>query len=418
MGKIFMKKLVKRMIGAGIIAGALCAASMVTNVAHNITKNNNVSDNSKIKIVVDGRSLKFSDVSPTIINGSTMVPMRAVFESLGAAVTWDGSTETATGTRGADIVSVTINDKFLCKNGDLVELNEPATIINDNTMVPVRAVSEAFGCEVTWDGDTKTVTVSTVGSIPQYGVSAYDGESAYVVVNDNEPYFRDEELTDKSFEYYSELDYLGRVGVCYASIGKDLMPTEGRESISMVKPSGWRVSKYDFVDGELLYNRCHLIGFQLTGENANEKNLITGTRYMNVDGMLPFENKVAEYVKRTGNHVMYRTTPVFEGENLVADGIVIEAESVEDDGDGVSFNVFCYNVQPGVVIDYSNGSNYEQGWESDDESVYILNTKNKKFHKPGCESSADIKAENRKEYNGSRSELIKQGYDPCGACKP
>ncbi|MCD7709139.1 MAG: DNA/RNA non-specific endonuclease, partial [Clostridiales bacterium] len=179
-------------------------------------------------------------------------------------------------------------------------------------------------------------------------VPAYSG-SPYAVVNGNVPYFTSSEITSKSFEAYSNLDALGRCGVAAASVGQDLMPTEARGEIGSVKPTGWHQEKYDFVDGKYVYNRCHLIAFELAGENANEKNLITGTRYMNIQGMLPFENMVADYVKETGNHVMYRVTPEFEGKNLVASGVLMEAESVEDGGDGILFCVYCYNVQPGVT---------------------------------------------------------------------
>ena len=182
-------------------------------------------------------------------------------------------------------------------------------------------------------------------------------DKAYVKLNNNIPDFDDSMMTTESFEKYSEFDSLGRCGVAFANIGKDLMPTKERESIGMVKPSGWRISKYDFIDGKYLFNRCHLIGYQLTGENANEKNLITGTRYLNVDGMLPFENKVAEYIKSTNNHVLYRVTPHFEGNNPIASGVQIEAKSVEDQGKGIQFNVYCYNVQPHVMIDYATGEN-------------------------------------------------------------
>ena len=182
----------------------------------------------------------------------------------------------------------------------------------------------------------------------------YSGEP-YLSVCGGDPDFSEDEITSVSFEYYSELDALGRCGVCIASVGQDIMPTEKRGSIGQVKPTGWHTVKYDFVDGKYLYNRCHLIGFQLTGENANKRNLITGTRYLNVEGMLPFENMVADYVKETGNHVMYRVTPIFVGDELLARGVHIEAESVEDGGDGIMFNVFCYNVQPGVVLDYATG---------------------------------------------------------------
>lgn len=192
----------------------------------------------------------------------------------------------------------------------------------------------------------------------EYEVPEYAGE-IYTEINENVPFFTQKEMTTKSFESYSNLDWLGRCGSAYANVGKELMPTEERGPIGMVKPSGWHTVKYPEVIEDLyLYNRCHLIGYQLTGENANEKNLITGTRYMNVEGMLPFENMVAEYVKETDNHVLYRVTPRFTENNLVADGVLMEAYSVEDAGEGVSFCVFVHNVQPGVEIDYRTGESW------------------------------------------------------------
>ena len=251
-------------------------------------------------------------------------------------------------------------------------------------------------------------------------VPEFSGEP-YVVINDNEPSFPAEDFTSEGFEEYSPLDDLGRCGVAYANVGLETMPTEERGSISNVKPTGWQSVQYDFVDGKSLYNRCHLIGFQLTGENANRQNLITGTRYMNVDGMLPFENLVADYVKETENHVLYRVTPIFEGNNLVASGVQMEAQSVEDKGEGVCFNVYVYNNQPGVTIDYATGDS----WASDEapagtgkESTYILNTSSRKFHKPDCSSVETISASNKKSYTGTREELINQGYEACGKCKP
>lgn len=247
-------------------------------------------------------------------------------------------------------------------------------------------------------------------------------DAPYVVINDNQPAFDEKDLTNKSFERYSELDALGRCGVAYANVGVDLMPTEKRGSISNVKPTGWQTVKYDSVDGKYLYNRCHLIGFQLTGENANEKNLITGTRYMNVDGMLPFENMVADYVKETKNHVLYRVTPVFEGNNLVASGVQMEAMSVEDEGERVLFNVYVYNNQPGISIDYATGSSSEgdtaPATTSKSGNTYILNTSSKKFHNTACGNVSSIKAANKQEYSGDREELIAQGYSACGSCKP
>jgi len=186
-------------------------------------------------------------------------------------------------------------------------------------------------------------------------VPEFDGNRAYVVINNNIPNFEEQDLLTESFEKYSDLDNLGRCGVAYANIGIDIMPTEEREAIGQVKPTGWHTVRYDCVDGKYLYNRCHLIGYQLTAENANAKNLITGTRYMNVEGMLPFENKVAEYVKETQNHVLYKVTPIFNGENLVASGVQIEAKSVEDKGKGIMFNVYIYNNQPNIEIDYLTG---------------------------------------------------------------
>ena len=181
--------------------------------------------------------------------------------------------------------------------------------------------------------------------------------NAYAVINNNIPYFADKELPTESFEYYSELDSLGRCGVCIANVSQDTMPTEERGEIGNIKPTGWHTVKYsDIIEGNYLYNRCHLIAFQLAGENANVNNLITGPRYLNVEGMLPFENMVADFVRETGYHVMYRVTPVFNGDNLVADGVLMEAESVEDNGGGILFNVFCYNVQPGISIDYATGN--------------------------------------------------------------
>ena len=244
-----------------------------------------------------------------------------------------------------------------------------------------------------------------------------------MVINDDEPDFTEDELQPEAYESYSELDGLGRCGVAEAVIGEELMPTEKRGNIGQVKPSGWQTVKYDIVDGKYLYNRCHLIGYQLTAENANEENLITGTRYMNVEGMLPFENMVADYIRETGNHVMYRVTPVFEGDNLVASGVQMEAKSVEDDGEEICYNVYVYNVQPGIEVDYATGDSREaedtkETVNSDRKNNYILNTNTKKFHFSSCGGAEEIKKENKEKYTGTRTELIAQGYEPCGRCKP
>ncbi len=252
----------------------------------------------------------------------------------------------------------------------------------------------------------------------------FDGETAYIIINDNIPYFKSDEITAVSFESYSPLDDLGRCGVAVASVGVDIMPTEERGAIGSVKPSGWHTVKYDIVDGKYLYNRCHLIGFQLTGENANKENLITGTRYFNIEGMLLFENMVADYVKETENHVMYRVTPVFEGNDLVAKGVYIEAYSVEDNGEGICFNIFAYNAQPGVEIDYLTGEsrligeNAEENADSAEKKEYVLNTSSKKIHLQNCKSAGTIKEENKSIVYESIDELKKIGYEPCKACKP
>lgn len=268
-------------------------------------------------------------------------------------------------------------------------------------------------------GKGETSAAGAVFSMDQ--VPEYSGDP-YVIVNGNVPYFTEDELTAESFEFYSDLDSLGRCGVTIASIGKDLMPTEKRESISHVKPTGWQTAKYDSVEGKYLYNRCHLIGFQLAGENANEKNLITGTRAMNVDGMLPFENMVADFVKETGDHVLYRVTPIFEGDNLVADGVLMEAQSVEDAGEGVLFCVFAYNAQPGIQIDYATGlSSLASGGKGNVSNVkaeYVINTGTKKFHLPSCSSVTEMQESKRKDFTGTREDLIAQGYEPCGRCHP
>lgn len=255
-------------------------------------------------------------------------------------------------------------------------------------------------------------------------VPQFSGEP-YVELNNNVPYFTDEEKESKeAFESYSELDELGRCGVAYANICQDIMPTEKRGEIGQIKPSGWQLIKYDIVDGKYLYNRCHLIAYQLAGENANEKNLITGTRYLNVSGMLPFENEVAEYVKATGNHVLYRVTPIYNDSDLVATGVQMEAYSVEDGGTGVCYNVFVYNSQPGISIDYATGeSRLEEELASKDSAdsgmqAYVVNTNTKRFHLPACASVDDIKEKNKKQVTCSREELIDDGYVPCKRCMP
>lgn len=277
-------------------------------------------------------------------------------------------------------------------------------------------------------------------------VLPYSGEPV-CVINDNKPFFCEDDLKQtECFENYSSFDNLGRCGVAIACIGTECMPTEERGPIGMVKPSGWHIIKYDFIDGKYLYNRCHLIGYQLAGENALEENLITGTRYLNVEGMLPYENMVADYVSSSGNHVLYRVTPIYDENNLVADGVLMEGMSVEDYGASLSFCVFAYNVQPGVDIDYLTGDSklqtetelleiygedaqeeIERIFEDDQPLIsqedlenvtYIGNRNSHRFHYPNCDSVNDMKEKNKVFFYGGRDEVIEAGYTPCGRCNP
>lgn len=260
-----------------------------------------------------------------------------------------------------------------------------------------------------------TMPTFDLQSVPDYT------KLPYVAINGNVPFFTPNQYSTESYEYYSPLDNLGRCGITVACVGKDIMPTEDRGSISSVKPTGWHSTDYDIVDGGSLYNRCHLIAFQLTGENANRENLITGTRYLNVQGMIPFENMVADYVKETGNHVMYRVTPVFVGNELVARGVIIEGYSVEDNGDGITFCAYAYNVQPGIIIDYATGESRLDDTAADTEAGvqdYVLNKSSRKFHYPTCSSVNQMSDKNKEYFTGTRDELEKMNYSPCGSCRP
>lgn len=289
--------------------------------------------------------------------------------------------------------------------------------------------SGALGSKDKADGPQEDL-VNNNSYVSLDAIPAYDGK-AYVAVNNNEPFFTDSDMTTTAFENYSDLDSLGRCGVAYANICKDIMPTEERGKIGMIKPSGWHTVKYDVIKDRYLYNRCHLIGYQLAGENANPKNLITGTRYLNVDGMLPFENLVADYVNNTGNHVLYRVTPMFSGSNLVANGVLIEAKSVEDNGGGILFNVYCYNVQPGVGINYENGDSWLDGTtgsassgsdtsatensdadSSNSETMVHITATGKKYHRAGCRTLKKSDTE------VTLDEAKSMGLSPCGICNP
>ena len=311
----------------------------------------------------------------------------------------------ATGCGALDDAGVDQNDKFTNSAASEQSVEAAEEAVNNDRTVDIAATADVF--------------------VPEQ-VPSYTG-AAFTVVHDNVPYFAESDLTTESYETYAPLDNLGRCGVAMACVGQDLMPTEKRGSIGQVKPSGWRMAKYDNVDGKYLYNRCHLIGYQLTGENANECNLITGTRYLNMEGMLPFENMVADYVKETGNHVLYRVTPVFAGNDLVANGVLMEAYSVEDKGEGICYCVYAYNVQPGIGIDYATGESHladesevmeNASVDASDAEVheYVLNDNTMKFHTPECSSVKKMK--NPQYVTTTREEVRNGGYEPCNMCCP
>lgn len=258
-----------------------------------------------------------------------------------------------------------------------------------------------FGCQ---DVDQSLNKEISLNDIPEYT------DEPYVVINNNEPEFDEEDMTTKSFEDYSSLDELGRCQEAYANISQDIMPTKERGAIGQVKPTGWQTVKYENVDGKYLYNRCHLIGYQLSGENANEKNLITGTRYMNVEGMLPFENMVSDYVKETDNHVLYRVTPIYEEDNLLASGVLMEAKSVEDQGEGIEFCVYVYNVQPGIKIDYATGKSELVTTTKTSDGIIRGNSRSKIYHCPGQQAYDDMADSKYLVTFDNEQEAIHAGY--------
>ncbi len=249
----------------------------------------------------------------------------------------------------------------------------------------------------------------------------YDGEITWIVLNGGEPTFSNDELTTSSFERYSPLDKLGRAGVAVACLGPETLPADERGDISEVHPSGWQTDRYSFIEGELLFNRSHLIAFSLSGENANAWNLVTGTRYLNAELMLPYEQETLYYIRSSHNHVMYRVSPVFSGDELVCRGVHMEGYSVEDSGNGICFNVFLYNVQPGVEIDYATGANHlvEAAARPDEQpQPYVLNIRSRKVHLPECPNVKDISAANRSDVTERYSQLELEGYEPCSVCQP
>lgn len=356
---------------------------------------------------------------PVIINGRTLVPIRAIVEAFGGDVYWDGNDRTVTMVMDEDVIRLAIDSTTAYTNNRVDSLEVAPVVINGRTMLPIRYVADGFNLGVAWEEDERRVTIVRNGfddeeyRIVTSMVPEYSGKPT-AVINENKPFFKGYEIIGGSFEFYADIDELGRCDVTMASIGVDIMPTEERESISSVKPSGWINAAYDFVDGGYLYNRCHLIGFQLTGENANERNLITGTRYLNIDGMLPYENMVADYIEETGNNVMYRSTPVFRENNLIADGVLLEAQSVEDNGEGIRFCVYCYNVQPNVVIDYKTGESYSI---IRNEFTENLVEKSEVYRTPtGKRYHFDIKCGGKNTYKITMDAAIADGLTPCAKC--
>ncbi len=332
-----------------------------------------------------------------------------------------GCGEVANGSGGGSTTTTTTTTLVGSNGGTTTTLgpqddHDPDRNVTTTTKKPSSTTKKPSGNTTT----TKPVSGGNASSVSK--VPAYSG-NPFVTINGNEPDFTAaQKKSTKSYETYGALDSLGRCTTAIACVGKDLMPTGDRGNIGSVTPTGWKQGKYDtsIVPGTYLYNRCHLIGWQLAGEDDNEKNLITGTQYLNIEGMLPFENMVADYIKETDNHVLYRVTPVFEGNNLVASGVQIEAYSIEDDGDGICFNVYCYNVQPKISINYKDGSNYQIGVTTTrpaTSGTYILNISSHKIHKKDtCSAVKKMADKNKEVFTGNIQEKLDEGYTYCGLC--
>lgn len=360
-----------------------------------------------------------NNTTPVVIDGRTLVPVRAIIESFGGNVGWNSASRTVTLSLDNNEIDMVIENNTAYINDTPYTLDVAPTVINDRTMLPIRFIAEGFNLGVAWNGDTQRVYIikntfdekeytTLMSLVPPYS------SIPYATINDNTPFFESYEIIDAPFEYYSTLDSLGRCNVCLSSVSTALMPTDKRGDISSVTPTGWINVSYDEVPGGYLYNRCHLIGHQLTGENANVKNLITGTRYLNMEGMLPFENEIADYIESTGNHVMYRVTPVFTNNNLVADGVLLEAYSVEDNGTGISFCVYCYNVQPYIEIDYSTGTSRLVNTTPDvnnpisDYGVYRTPSGKRYHFDPDCGG--------KNSYETTMTDAVNAGLSPCSKC--
>lgn len=425
MGGIELKKIITLVISLIISLNIFLISDVVQasdgDIVVSLTLDNSV-------MQVNGKNTRIDpegDTAPAIVNNRVLVPIRAIVEAFGGTVGWDGNTQSVLLEMDDTEIRLNVGNDTAYINGKAYQLDAAPDVINQRTMLPVRFVAEGFNLGVAWEQDARRVTIikntftedeytRLMKMLPSYS------ESQYVIVNNNKPFFKDYEIIEGSFEYYSDLDELGRCGVCMASVGDDLMPTEKRESISSVKPTGWVNKQYDWVSGGYLYNRCHLIGFQLTGENANERNLITGTRSMNVNGMLPFENMVANYVEQTDNNAVYRVTPVFTGDNLVADGVLLEGYFIGDGDNSYCFCIFCYNTERDIVIDYKTGDNHAV-WDdpkykelSEDEEQYetgdVYRTPSgKRYH-------IDANCGGKNSYSVTLDDAVKAGLTPCAKC--
>lgn len=388
-----------------------------SDVVVSLQVNNPIMKVNGVETEIDG----LRGTTPVIVNGRTLVPIRAIIEAFNGSVSWDENTQSVFLNLNDDVIKLVIKDYTAYFNETAYSLDVAPDVIDGRTVLPIRFIAEKFNFGVAWNNDTKTVSIiRNLFDEQEYqylkSVLTEYCDAPYIIINNNKPMFKDYEIISDSFEYYSSLDNLGRCDVAMASVAKDLMPTEKRESISSVKPTGWINKSYDIISGGYLYNRCHLIGYQLTGENANERNLITGTKYLNIEGMLPFENTVDDYIEKTNNTVMYRVTPVFTENNLVADGVLMEAYSIEDNGAGISFCIYCYNVQPNIYIDYATGdsriaeNNNISTTKSQEINVKVYRTPTgKSYH-------FDIDCGGKNSFETVLEKALADGLTPCKKC--
>lgn len=392
----------------------ILAKSYLPDIVLNMQINNSIMEiNGKEADIDHGQN-----TTPIISNGRTLVPIRAIIEAFNGQVFWDELTQTVTLKMENNTLKLQIDRTKAFLNDREYTLDVAPQIINGRTMLPIRFIAESFNLGVAWNDTEQQVYIvrnsfSTEESDAlRKTLPAYFGQ-AYVTINNNIPFFEDYEIINAPFEYYNTPDALGRCNVSMASISEDIMPTTERESLSSVTPTGWNNKKYDIVEGGYIYNRCHLIGYQLSGENENAQNLITGTRYLNINGMLPFENMVDDYVEETDNRVMYRVTPIFGENNLVADGVLIEAYSIEDCGAGISFCVYCYNVQPGIFINYETGeNNLVEDLTSSDADIL-----NKIYRTPtGKRYHTDANCGGSNSYEITLDDAVNAGLTPCQKC--